>query len=146
MSPFFCRKRQMSHPTGTRAQNVSTRNTTAMDNAAAVAMPVARKPVDRAPSTAPIPPGVGTAAPTVLPVRKSNATVVGERFTPKAVAVNANANRYPPVTNRLPVIPATSRTGWVTTQINRGHTWRTIGPILVIQQLRAQGVEELKST
>ena len=98
-------------PSGTRIQNVRTRNSTAVEAAAAAAMPAVVRPVDSASSTVPIPPGVGIAEPTAFPVRYTIARDVGARDCPKAASAAANAPRYPAVISRLPPRAIASRCG-----------------------------------
>src|SRR5690625_5372599 len=74
-----------------------------------------------------MPPGVGTADPTVLPVRYTMDRVVSGTDWPSACSVAAKAARYPTVTSRAPVRPTARRWGWPTTHTTRGHTWRQLG-------------------
>ena len=69
---------------GTGSQNVTARNSSTALTAVAPASPVAVSPAVSAASTAPSPPGVGTAEPSALPVRKTTAALVIAMEPPKA--------------------------------------------------------------
>src|SRR5690606_37317334 len=68
-APLRWRKRRAAHPSGTRSQKVRTRKTRAAENATPAGIPATVRPPVRAASTGPMPPGDGTAAPTVFDVR-----------------------------------------------------------------------------
>src|SRR5665647_3203270 len=126
-------------------QYVHSRNSRTDETATLTSSPTATSPAERAASTPPRPPGVGTAEPMIAPAKYTTATAATEGVAPNARVAHVSAATNDMSSSSAPENRVTTLRGSWKIATTRGTTRRTTGRNRPTTSLRPAGTARAAS-